>query len=231
MRPRPLLLAGVIAALAAGGCGGSSQSKSNGVAQKSPREALAAAQAAVVSATSVRIVGSGTKGGAPFSLNLRLATGKGAEGQIAEGGLSFRLIQIGDTLYINGSPAFYRHFGGQAAAQLFQGKWLKAPVSTPEFTSISSLTDLRTLTRSLLNTSGSLRSAGTNTIGGQKVAAIEDPAQGGTLYVAATGKPYPLELEHTGSEAGRITFSDWNAPVSLTAPAGAIDITQLHSAG
>lgn len=230
MRPRAsILLSAIAIAAAVAACGGSSESKSNGVAAKSPQEALAAVRAAVAGAKSVHVAGSATKEGTPFSLDLTLVAGKGAQGQVSQGHLSFHMIEVGNVLYINGSPAFYSHFGGPAAAQLFKGKWLKAPANSPEFSSIGSLTDLSTLMTSLLDeVHGKLRSAGTSTVEGQKAAGLEDPTEHATLYVAATGKPYPLELSKTGKEAGRIVFNQWNQPATLKAPAGAIDITQLR---
>jgi len=36
------------------------------------------------------------------------------------------VIRIGGKAYFRGGTAFWRHFGGTAAAQLFKGKWLMA---------------------------------------------------------------------------------------------------------
>jgi hypothetical protein len=45
--------------------------------------------------------------------------------------------------------------------------------------------------------------------------------------VAATGPPYPIQVTKSGVGAGKIVFDHWNGPVSVTAPANVIDITQL----
>lgn len=220
-----LAVAALAAALA--GCGGSS---SNGIASKSPDEILAASKSAVSSATSVHVSGSAASNGSPLSLDLELARGKGAKGMISEHGLSFQLIETNETIYINGSEAFYTHFGGPAAAQLFKGKWLKAPANSSEFASLSSLTNLQTLLDSLLEHHGSLSVAGTSTVNGQEAVALKDSTQGGTLYIATTGKPYPVEITKSGSEGGAIKFDRWNEPVTITAPSNAIDINQLAKA-
>ena len=73
------------------------------------------------SASSVHVSGSIVSSGSPITLDLELLAGKGGRGQISENGLSFDLIQVGGTAYISGSPAFYSHFGGPAAAQLLRG--------------------------------------------------------------------------------------------------------------
>ena len=213
------------------GCGGSGGSSSNGIAAKTPTEILAAATAAANSASSVHVSGSIVSGGSPITLDLELAAGKGGRGQISEDGLSFNLIQIGGTAYISGSPAFYSHFGGPAAEKLLEGKWLKAPASSGSFSSLGSLTDLNQLLGTALSDHGTLTKGSTTTIDGQQVLSVTDASHGGTLYVATTGKPYPIEIYKTGKTGGKITFDHWNAPVTLTSPANAIDLSQLESHG
>jgi len=57
--------------------------------------------------------------------------------------------------------------------------------------------------------------------------AIVDTTKGGTLYVAASGTPYPVALVKSGNSAGSIEFSNWNQSVTLTAPKGALDLSQF----
>jgi hypothetical protein len=211
-----------------GGCG--SSSSGNGIAAKTPTDIIAAAKVAADAATSVHVSGSIVSGGAPITLDLDLLAGKGGRGKLTESGLGFELIETGGTVYIKGSAAFYRHIGGTAAAQLLQGKWLKAPSTTKEFASISSLTDLRQLVDSTLANHGTLAKGSTTTVNGQKVVGVTDTGKGGTLYVAETGQPYPIEITKSGVGGGTISFDRWNESVSLAAPANAIDIAQLQSA-
>jgi hypothetical protein len=230
VRLRPALSTGstilLVAALA--GCGGS-DSSGNGVAAKSPAQILAASKAAADGASSVHVSGSVVSAGTPLALNLTLAAGRGGRGQISTNGLSFELIQVDGTAYIDGSPTFYRHFAGAAAAQLLQGRWLKAPASTGELAPISSLTDMRKLVDSGLGSHETLVKGATTTIDGRPVIALKYASKGGTLYVATTGTPYPIEIEKAGSEGGKISFEHWNVPVAIAAPANAIDINQLKS--
>jgi len=216
----------VLAAATTGGCGGSS---GNGVASKSPAEIVAAARAAASGATAVHVKGSTIAAGTPITLDLSLVTGKGGRGRLAENGLSFELIEIGPTIYINGSSAFYTHFAGAAAAQLLHGKWLKASTSNPSFAGLTSLTELRKLLDAALATANmTLANAGTATIDGQAAVGVKDTTQSGTLYVATSGPAYPLEIVKSGAGGGTITFSEWNKPVPLTAPANSVDIEQLQ---
>jgi hypothetical protein len=209
-----------------GGCG--SSSSGNGVASKAPSEIVAGSKAAADRASSAHVSGSIVSGGTPITLDLYLSTG-GGRGQLALNGLGFELIQTGRTVYIKGSPAFYRRIGGAAAAQLLQGKWLKAPTTTPQFASISSLTDLRTLLSAALPSHGTLVKTGTATVKGKHVVGVSDQTRGERLYVATSGQPYPVQIAKSGAGGGTVSFDRWNEKVSITPPANAIDITQLRA--
>ena len=169
--------------------------------------------------------------GKPVSLDMELVAGKGGKGAITLGGLSLRLIALNSTVYVNGSDAFYRHVAGAAAAQLLRGKWLKAPASAGNFSSLASLTDLSKLLDTTLAAHGTLVAAATTTIAGQKAVGVSDPSRGGTLYVASSGAPYPLEIVKRGGGGGKIVFDRWNKAVTLSAPSDAININQLQGGG
>jgi hypothetical protein len=218
-----LALAGVLLS----GCGGAS-SAGSGLAARSPAEIVAAAKAAADGAASVHVSGAVSEG-APLSLDMRLLAGRGGRGHITQNGLSFELITLGSTVYIKGSADFYRHLGGQAAAQLFQGKWLKAPASAGQFASITALTDLRKVIDTALASHGALGRGATTTVGGRKALAVTDASKGGVLYVAATGKPFPLAIARAGDGGGRIVFDRWNEAVTISPPTNAINLTQLRT--
>jgi hypothetical protein len=208
------------------GCGGSSSKSA--IASKSPAEIVASARAAADGAASVHVSGAVVEG-APLSLDMRLLAGKGGHGRITQNGVSFELITLGRTVYIKGSPTFYRHIGGPAAARLLQGKWLKAPAASGEFAPVTSLTDLRKLLDTTLASHGALAKGASTTVNGQKVVAVKDLAKGGVLYVAATGKPYPVEVARGGANGGHIVFDRWNQAVTISAPLNAINLNQLRA--
>ncbi|HTA96093.1 MAG TPA: hypothetical protein VK730_00445 [Solirubrobacteraceae bacterium] len=230
MRLRLLPTTGSVLVLALGalaGCG--SSSSSNNIASKSATEILTESKAAADSASSVHVSGSIKTGATPVTIDLSLAAGKGARGEISENGASFKLILVGGTAYISGSPAFYRSLGGAAAAQLLDGKWLKASATSGEFASFNSLGNMRQLIDTTLAAHGTLTKGATSTVNGQQVIAVTDTNKTGTLYVATSGKPYPVAITKGGSENGRIVFSDWNQPVTITAPANAVDLSELKA--
>lgn len=220
----------VLAVTLLSGCGSSSPA-GNGAATKSPAAILAQAKAAAAGAASVHVAGAIVAQGKPIALDMQLLSGKGGKGRITLEGLSIDVVQIGRFVYLKGSKAFYSHVAGPAAAQLLQGKWLKASTAGSNFASLASLTNIGTLIDTTLASHGTLASAGTTTVEGHKVVGVTDTGKGGTLYVAATGAAYPIEIVKSGASGGKITFEGWNQPVTLTAPAGAVNINQLQNGG
>ena len=220
----------LLAALATlAGCGGSSPSSGNGIAAKSAEQIVAAAKSAADTAASVHIAGSVVSSGKPLAIDLRLLAGKGGKGTITIEGLRIDLVRVAGAVYINGSEALYRHLAGPAAAQLLKGKWLKAPEKSGNFAPLAALTDLAGLIDTTLANHGTLVREGTSTVEGRRAVGVRDSSQGAVLYVAAAGSPFPLEISKGGGGGGRIVFSEWDQPVTIEAPANAININQLQS--
>jgi hypothetical protein len=223
MARRFLLAAALVGALA--GCGGSS---SNGEAKKTADQVVADAQKAALSASSVHVSGTITDNGTPLAVDLTIVKGKGGKGTLSESGLTFQLVRIGDTAYIKGSEAFLRKFAGAGAATLFHDKWLKGSASTGRLAALAPLTDAEKLIKAALGQHGTLANKGETDYKGEKVVEIDDTTQqGGRLYVAATGDPFPVALKGS-TQQGSIAFDDWNdAEATVEAPKGAIDLSQL----
>jgi hypothetical protein len=218
----------VVALLA--GCG-SSRPSDNGVAAKTPVQIVAAAESAAAGAATVHVAGSILSEKEPISLDMELVADKGGKGRLALEGLSIELIDLNRAVYIKGDSAFYRRFAGPTAARLLPGRWLKGLAAAGPLASLASLTNLSKLIDGTLAGHGALSRAGRATIDGQSAVGVRDANGGGTLYVATTGAPYPIEIQRNGSGAnpgGRIVFDRWNQPVALQAPADPINIKQLH---
>ncbi len=220
-----VLALGLAATLA--GCASSSPS-SNGVASRTPTQILALAKSAAADAATVHVAGSIVNGGRPISINMELVAGKGGQGRVALEGLSIELAQVDGSLYVKGSDSFYSRFAPPGAARVLQGKWLKGSANGEAMAPLSSLTDLGKLLGSALAGHGTLSRGADATVNGEKAVALSDLAAGGTLYVAATGSPYPLEIVKPGA-GGKIVFDRWNQPVTLTPPTDAINVKQLES--
>lgn len=229
MRACACALALVLTAVLLAGCGSSKQAAPpNDEASKPALRVVADATAAAARASSAHVSGSVESGGTPITLDLSTARGRGAKGSMSTNGLSFDLVRIGDTLYIRGSDAFYKHFAGAAVAELLHGRWVKAPATRGRLKSLAPLTSLGALFAGISSHHGKLANDGRSTYKGTEVVVVRDESDNSKLYVAATGKPYPVALVSGQKDrSGTITFDDWDKPVSLSAPSGAIDISQF----
>ena len=211
----------------ASACGGGSHSANTNVATKTPKAILSSARRAVRSAKSVHVAG----GSPAESLDLRLVSGKGAGGDVKKGGHTLQLVRIGPTAYVKGDTATIKSLAGAKAAQKLGGRWLKLPISDPAFSSIKKLTTMNDLVVGAVSPpGGALTKLPQRTIRGIPVIGLEDQGNG-VLYVAATGKPYPVEIDGGPGQHDRVVFSDWNQPVTLQKPANAISIKQLTKQG
>jgi len=230
VRARAVILVATAVLLA--GCGGGSSNKtssssSNGEATLSATQVLSDAEVTAGSASSVHVAGSGFSNKEPIHVDLTIG-GNEANGSISLGGLGFDLIRAGGTTYIHGTDAFYKHFAGAAAAQLLHGKWLKIPASSHQLGQLDEFTNTDAFFKQLAAKHGKLVNQGATTYGGQDVVAIHDSTKDATLYVAATGKPYPVAVvSKGGNKNGTITFGDWNKSFSVSAPKDALDLSQL----
>jgi hypothetical protein len=213
-----------VAALAIAGCGGGSES--NGMAGKPADEVVKAAQDAAIAATSVHIEGNVVDNGAPLELDLVLVKDTGGKGTLAERGVSFELVRVGNKAYIKGSDAFLKEFAGEGSVALLHDKWLMGPADSGRLGPLTTLTDSEKLFKGALSEHGKLANKGETEYKGQKVVRLDDTTEGGTLYVAAEGDPLPVALVG-GAEQGNLTFDEWNADAEVTAPKGAVDITKL----
>jgi hypothetical protein len=209
------------------GCG-SGAVRTNGIEAETPTQIVAAAKAAAGAAASVHVAGSIVSHGKPISLNMELVSEKGGKGHMSLDGLSFSLVDVDGALYVNGSSTFYTRFAGVTAARVLRGKWLKGPQSGA-MAPLASLARLRSLLSTALAAHGPLARTSNASVEGQQAVGVSDPVNGGTLYVAATGAPYPLEIVRRGVGAGKLVFDRWNQAVSLAVPTNAIDLKQLQS--
>lgn len=213
-------------------CGGSSggSGSGNGIAAKSPTAIVAAATNAAESAKSVEVAGSISQSGTHVGLDLKMVAGVGATGWLSEQGKRFNMVLDGHTLYINAGASFWKAFANAAAASVLQGKWLKTP-ATGTYSSVAKLGNLQMFFKQVFGHHGKLSKTGTKTINGTKVVGLRDAKQGGVLYVATSGKPYPIELNgDTGSGGGKLTFSGYGTAFKIAPPAKSVSLAQLQKA-
>jgi hypothetical protein len=201
----------------------------NGEAALPAERILADARDAARGASSVHVAGRVPTDGQTATIDVRLVAGRGGAGNLTLGGTAVDLVQIGDDVYLKGGRGLFERSGAPSGVvQLLAGKWFKAP-SSGSFASLSQLTDMRKLLDSLLKPrTGSISKAGLSRVNGTPTVVLR--SDDGTLDVSLRGQPYPLLVQSragSGAARGRVTFSEWNQPVQLTAPANALDFSTV----
>jgi hypothetical protein len=203
------------------GCGGEKTRASE--TSKSPSQILKDAQRAVRTARSVHMAGHGVAQGQAARLDLSLVRGLEATGKLMLFGGSVELVRVRDNVYMRGDRSFWRHFGSnRAKLALLTDRWVEAPASVPALSGIASFTDISGLS-SMLAEHGKVISEGVRMFRGQKVVALRDATEGGTLYLRATGTPYPVAIVEKG-HSETIVFDRWNQHVVVRAPKNALSL-------
>ena len=205
-------------------------SGSTGVTGRTPSQWLAASVSAAEKASSVRVVSSHIRQGRQTWAFDILSTGAGHEGtgSVWIGAGRLDLVLLGNALYFKANAAFWRSSGASSSVvQFLAGRWMKDSATSSGFRDFAQLLNLSYLfgTLSFTGGHGALVAAGRRTIDGHPAVGVTDTATsgGGTLWIAATGQPYPLLIVQTGGP-GRAVFEDWNAPAHIAAPRGAINL-------
>jgi hypothetical protein len=223
MRALRVIAVAVGAGVLVAACG-SSGPASNGVANESASQILTAAVNAMKSASSGSVSGTEVESGKSESLSGSFFA-VDADVTLVTNGETINVIKVGANDYIK-APSAYWASSGVPSADL--GKVNEVWISIPDSTAgLGSEFTLSGLASSLTKDVGTLEKGTTSTIDGQAVVAITSTSQKGTLYVATTGTPYPVEVTKTGSGGSTLTFSGWNQGSTPTAPAGAETIAEL----
>jgi hypothetical protein len=200
----------------------------NGIASLSATAALAKVSAAASSQTSVRVSGAVVESRHHLRIDVEagLETGQGTL-RINGGLVSLRLVS--GTLYFNADLKGLTGLGvSKASASGAAGKWIGGQASTSPLSAFVSFADLVT---ALLRPNGGVTTGPTKTIHGVRALALINKAKkgGGTLYVATSGEPLPVEAVNAKTHEV-LSFSNWGAALSVLPPPKAITVpapTQL----
>jgi hypothetical protein len=169
----------------------SAASQGNGIANLSVKNILQRAGKASIAAGSVRIHGRARDKGQVFGMDLRIAGRKAGAGTIVTHGQRIGVIRLGSTAYIKGDAKFWQAAGGQAAARMFVGKYLKTKADNKDFADMTSFTIMSKMFAEMLKPVGTPTKGERAQINGTPAIALVD-GDGGKLYVATEGKPYVL---------------------------------------
>lgn len=220
-----LLLSPLLAVVLIAGCG----STSNGIASKSPTEILATSRTTAEHASSVRISHSSSQGKAVTTTLDAVLTKDDGEAQFSLLGVSFDVIHIGDTTYFKGNRRFAARLSQALSVRIPPNVWVKDS-SGKIAAEIGEFTHLGYDTHLLLAGGYQPTKGSTTNIAGQPAIELKEARKlsNATIYIATTGRPYPLLMRRAGQETAETTFTDWNKPVTFDSPTDAIELSQLQ---
>ena len=220
----------------------------NGVGTLPAEEILAKSQAAAKAATSVTVKGTITEGGVESSLDLVLGT-NASEGTITSNGVELSIVFVDGKSYFKVSRDGWATLLGSGGAEgkaagkeidgLVGDKWLLLPADPGSLddaggllgvtlSALGGLFQKDTLLEGLLSPEGGATVKGTGDVNGTPVVFLEDAKGEGTLAIQTVGEPYPVQVKGAGAESsGENSFTNWNAPVNVTAPTDVVDISEV----
>lgn len=255
--PLSFVLAPLAALAACGGSDPTpkAQSKPEDRATGTPQQILAAASKDVAKVRSYHVEGTETDEDGVGKLSGDVSSEGKLRFSIDVGRSALGLVVIGQTTYLKANEAFWKKEGkaSPALAATLDDRWVKAPSGASDI--LKGLVP-KDLAYCLRTDSGSLRKVGARTLDGRRAVVIADKGDKpgtapGELYVAATGPALPLRVTQTGKEkpggkpdprcdnsddgdkpstttAADYRFSDYDKPVRITAPSGALDLDKLQ---
>ncbi|GAA0651348.1 hypothetical protein GCM10009535_31920 [Streptomyces thermocarboxydovorans] len=209
------------------GCSEDPNEGTNGVGKLSPEEIQSRTQKAAASVDTVRLHGTVVTKGRTYKLDMRVKS-EGGIGSVTTEGETFRLLRVGDELFLKAGAEFWGQDGkgedgggtkaDAAAAAKLAEKYVKVPKGDPSYKKFSGFTDKDVLLGGLLTLHGKLATDGHHEQAGVRTIRITgDDGSGGTLDVSLEGQPFPLRLVRAG-KAGVLTFSSWGADFPLKKP-------------
>ena len=200
----------------------------NGVAAMSATEILERALQSTREAVTFRMKGGTTNNDTKIDLDL-MFRGEDVIGKVTVDDAGLELIKVGTLVYVKPDEAALKMIskGDDSIATLFRGKWLKGSADRGNLASFAKFADLD----QVLKPTGELSKGETKDVNGTPAIALVDKSvEGGKLYIATVGPPYPLRIEGDSGQ-GAIDFSEFGAEVDIKAPPSTevIDVDALSS--
>jgi hypothetical protein len=219
------------AAIALGGCGssGTGGATAGTGADRSAASLISAMKTAVRDATSMHLAGQLPNGGRPVALDIGVLRAGALAGTITQGGVPLQLIGTRGLVYVKATPAFLRELRAAAAVcAVMCGKYVQ--MSGSQGSELAASLSMTSLTRSLIAGLPRFTRAGTTTVRGQSAVVLRG-ADGSTLDVAASGKPYPLRVVAPPGRGETVLFSHWDSVAAPAAPPASqvINLSQLKA--
>jgi len=199
----------------------------NGVATKSAPAIVDAAGAALVSAHTFEIQATSAGSGTPATLTFKIEGKNLGEGTFVTSSLSFQAEELHGTDYFR-SQTLWSQVGGPTLQGALGYRWVYISASSSTATELTAvfgtLTSPPTVAKQLTKDAQTSVRGKVGTVDGQPVISVTEP-KAGTIYVATTGKPYPLRWEQ--GSVGRVVFSNFGAHFNIEAPKGAVNLAAI----
>ena len=166
-----------------------------------------------MSARSVRIIGESPSA----SLDL-VVTKDSSDGKRTAGDTTLKTRVVDGVIYIKADEAYWTEAFNKKKAKKIGDKWVAGELSNPKLKSFKQTSTMKPLLTQFLRLDESAQVGEVGVAQGQP--AVPLTASIGTLWVATTGKPYPLQLNSSPDqpEVSEVTFTEWNKKVVIKAP-------------
>ncbi|MCW2766740.1 MAG: lipoprotein [Nocardioides sp.] len=236
-------IAGALAAVAvlalASGCGGGDDkgggNAADAFATQAADDIVAAAKADMGNLKSVHYAGElSSSDGQPISLDMKVTSDGSCTGSFGVAGGSAEVIGVGGSTWFKPDEAFWREQSPDQADVIISTVGDKYVVdSNGDFTEFC---DLNALLGQLLDkpgTDSTYTVSGTEQLDGATVVAVDraNETDGpSTGYVLSDSPHYLVKIVKEGTESGTVTFTEFNAEVTVEAPA-ADQVIDLSAAG
>ncbi|MGH3165207.1 MAG: hypothetical protein ACRDN0_04845, partial [Trebonia sp.] len=139
--------------------------------------------------------------------------GEGSQGSLA-------LVVIGSTVWLKPDSTFWKTQGGSAGAavgKMLAGKYIEAPASNSNASSLASICNTSQLT-SQMNIPTDVAKGAETTINGQSVLTLIDKSKQSTMYVTDTATPQIVKVvSKQAGNSGQFTIT-YGVPSTVTAP-------------
>lgn len=213
----------------------------NGVEKLSAKEILDASLKAANAASSVTVTGDITNDGQQVKLDLELGKDVG-QGTFSAQGINAEIRVVDGKSYFKLSGEDFAKIAGQgddaevakAVSALLGDKWIAVPEGSggDDLGGLGEFGQKDNLLQGILEPDGEVTVKGTGEVNGTPVVFLDSSDGTGTLAIQTVGEPYPIQIKGSDkSSSGQVDFTNWNAPVNVTAPTDVVDLSALADLG
>lgn len=237
MRRIGLAVAGLGAVAVLTACSGSDSGGDEGsdFAKEPAEDIAAAAKSAMADLNSLKVSGEITSDGQQISIDVQTDVDGNCTGSMGIDDGTVELLGVDGSTWMKPDEAFWTSFAGEGAQQVLSivgDKWVVIPAdgdSLSQFCNAGDLIDQLVKDDAEETT---YTTTGTDSLDGQDVVLVDsdDPENGvSTGYVLVDEPHFLVKVERTEGDVGMVTFSEFDEPVEVEAPAAddQIDLDNL----